>query len=85
MVPSRAGFLNIQTVKGKSGNTEVKLSPRQSDLDKMRADVSSKHYLETSDLLYLRKEIDSIAAWIVEQARIANADNVIPMAKKKKS
>ncbi len=49
------------------------------------ADVSSKHYMETSDLLYLRKEIDTIAAWIVEQARIENADNVIPMAKKKKA
>ena len=49
------------------------------------ADVSSKHYMETSDLLYLRKEIDTIAAWIVEQARIENADNVIPIAKKKKA
>ncbi len=49
------------------------------------ADVSSKHYLETSDLLYLRAEIDTIAAWIVEQARIAKADNVVPMPKRKKA
>ncbi len=49
------------------------------------ADVSSKHYMETSDLLYLRNEIDTIASWIVEQARIANADNVIPMANRKKA
>ena len=46
------------------------------------ADVSSKHYLETSDLLYLRAEIDTIAAWVVEQARVAKADNVIPMMQK---
>ena len=43
------------------------------------ADVSGKHYLETSDLLYLRAEIDTIADWVVEQAMIATADNVIPM------
>ena len=49
------------------------------------ADISSKHYLETSDLLYLRNEIDTITAWIVEQARIANADNVIPMTNRKKA
>jgi len=49
------------------------------------ADVSSKHYLETSDLLYLRNEIDTISAWIVEQARIAIADNVIPMTNRKKA
>jgi len=42
-------------------------------------DVSGKHYLETSDLLYLRAEIDIIADWVVEQARIAKTDNVIPM------
>lgn len=49
------------------------------------ADVSSKHYMETSDLLYLRKEIDTIADWIVEQARIAKADNVIPIINRKKA
>ena len=49
------------------------------------ADVSSKHYMETSDLLYLRKEIDMIAAWIVEQARIAKTDNVISLADRKKA
>jgi integrase len=49
------------------------------------ADVSSKHYMETSDLLYLRNEIDTIAAWIVEQARIASADNVISMPNRKKA
>lgn len=47
------------------------------------ADVSSKHYMETSDLLYLRNEIDIIAAWIVEQPRIADAGNIIPMSKRK--
>jgi len=49
------------------------------------ADVSSKYYMETSDLLYLRNEIDTIAAWIIAQARIASADNVIPMANRKKA
>ncbi|WP_321416329.1 integrase family protein [uncultured Desulfobacter sp.] len=44
------------------------------------ADISSKHYLDTDDLLYLRDEINTIAAWIVEQARIANTNNVITMA-----
>lgn len=46
-------------------------------------DVSGKHYLETSDLLYLRAEIDTIADWVVEQAGIADADNVVPMPRKK--
>jgi hypothetical protein len=45
-------------------------------------DVSSKHYLETSDLLYLRAEIGTIAAWVEEQARIAKADNVISIRKR---
>nr|WP_320193405.1 tyrosine-type recombinase/integrase [uncultured Desulfobacter sp.] len=49
------------------------------------ADVSSKHYMETSDLLYLRNEIDTIATWIVEQALIAGADNVISMPNRKKA
>nr|WP_320193408.1 hypothetical protein [uncultured Desulfobacter sp.] len=35
--------------------------------------------METSDRLYLRNEIDTIAAWIVELAKIVSADNVIPM------
>lgn len=49
------------------------------------ADVSSKHYLETSDLLYLRSEIDTIADWVIQQARIAKTDNVIPMPKTKEA
>jgi hypothetical protein len=38
-----------------------------------------------TDLLYLRNEIDTIAAGIVEQAKIASTDNVISMANRKKA
>ncbi len=47
--------------------------------------VAIKHYVETSDLQYFRPEINIIADWVVEQARIAKTDNVIPMPKTKEA
>lgn len=43
-------------------------------------DVTIDHYTETSDLRYLAPEADQIATWIADQARIAAADNVVPLA-----
>jgi integrase len=42
-------------------------------------DVELKNYTETSDLRYLAPEAEQIAAWIVEQGKIAAADNVIQL------
>jgi len=49
------------------------------------SEVSTKHYLETSDLKYLKSEINIIAEWIKEQATIAASENVIPMPDKKRA
>ena len=42
-------------------------------------DVTITNYTETSDLTYLSGETEQIAAWIVEQGKIAAADNVVPI------
>lgn len=44
-----------------------------------KGDVTIDHYTETSDLRYLSGEAEQIAAWIVEQGKIAAADNVVPL------
>jgi len=44
-----------------------------------KGDVTIDHYTETSDLTYLADEAEQIAAWIVEQGKIAAADNVIKL------
>lgn len=45
--------------------------------------VTARHYLETSHLQYLRPEVQRIADWIAEKARVAHAvaasENVIPI------
>lgn len=47
---------------------------------KLTGDVTIEHYTETSDLRYLAPEINRIARWIEQQARIATAGKkVIPM------
>ena len=45
--------------------------------------VAIKHYVETSDLLYFRTEINTIAEWVVEQAKIEKNENVIRMPVRK--
>lgn len=42
-------------------------------------DVTLDHYTETGDLRYLSGEAETIAAWIVEQGRIASGSNVVPL------
>jgi len=44
-------------------------------------DVTTMHYTETQDLRYLRDDIEKIARWVVEQGKIAAADNVVLMKK----
>jgi hypothetical protein len=41
--------------------------------------VTTKHYLETSRLQYLRPETQRIADWIEQQAAQASGANVVPM------
>ena len=47
--------------------------------------VAIKHYVETSDLQYLKSEINTIANWVDEQAKIDKAENVIKMPQKEAS
>jgi integrase len=47
--------------------------------------VAIKHYVETSDLQYFKAEVNIIAKWIVEQAKIEQAENVIRMPQKEVS
>ena len=42
-------------------------------------DVTLDNYTETSDLRYLSGEAETIAAWIVEQGKIASGTNVIQL------
>jgi hypothetical protein len=35
----------------------------------------------TSDLTYLSEETDQIASWIVEQGKVAAADNVVQISR----
>jgi integrase len=44
-----------------------------------KGDVTIDNYTETSDLRYLSGEAETIAAWIIEQGKIADGANVIPM------
>ena len=46
-----------------------------------KGDVTIDSYTETSDLRYLSGEAETIAAWIVEQGKIASGANVIPFNK----
>ena len=46
--------------------------------------VAIKHYVETSDLKYFRSEVNIIANWVVEQAKIEKTENIIRIPKKKK-
>lgn len=43
------------------------------------ASVTAVHYLETSNLRYLRRETQSISDWIEGQAAIATGANVVPL------
>lgn len=42
-----------------------------------KGDVTIDNYTETSDLRYLSSEAETIAAWIVEQGKVADGANVI--------
>lgn len=44
-------------------------------------DVTITNYTETSDLTYLSEETEQIASWIVEQGKIAAADNVVQISR----
>jgi len=42
-------------------------------------DVTLDHYTETNDLRHLAPEAEQIAAWIVEQGKIASGANVVKL------
>lgn len=44
-------------------------------------DVTTKHYVESSDLQYLKDDLERITSWVIEQGKIAAADNVVLMKK----
>ena len=44
---------------------------------KLSGDVTINSYTETSDLRYLSTEVNQIADWITEQAKVAAAENVV--------
>lgn len=44
-----------------------------------KGDVTLAHYIETSDLTYLSGEAEQIAAWIVEQGKIAAGANAVQL------
>ncbi|MDP1550508.1 MAG: integrase family protein [Nitrosomonas sp.] len=44
-----------------------------------KGDVTLDHYTETNDLRYLSGEAEQIAAWIVEQGKIAAGANVVQL------
>ncbi len=46
-------------------------------------DVMLKNYSETESMLFLSGEVETIAAWIVKQGKIASAGNIVQLRKKK--
>jgi integrase len=44
---------------------------------KLSGDITISAYTETSNLDYLSGEVEDIATWIAEQARVATSDNVV--------
>ena len=48
-------------------------------LNHQESGVTVKHYVETSDLRYFKPEVNTITEWVVEQAKIAKIENIIPM------
>lgn len=52
-------------------------------MNHLSADVTIKHYTETNDLTDMSPEINKIADWVIRQGVIAEADNVIPLKKRR--
>lgn len=70
-----------RTFKAMAIENQIELWKANLLMNHQESGVAIKHYVETSDLQYFRSEINTIADWVVEQARIAKTDNVIPMKK----
>lgn len=52
---------------------------------KLSGDITITHYTETSDLRYLKKDIDAMASWIVQQGIIAKSKKIVPFPMKRKA
>lgn len=74
-----------RTFKAMAIENRIELWKANLLMNHQESGVAIKHYVETSDLQYFMSEVNTIADWIVEQARIAKTDNVIPMSKRKKA
>ena len=51
---------------------------------KLSGDVTIEHYSDKKDLRFLKPETEKVSQWIVEQAKIAAAQNVVPIEKARK-
>ena len=74
-----------RTFKAMAIENQIELWKANLLMNHQESGVAIKHYVETSDLQYFRQEVNIIADWIVEQAKIAKTENVIPMTGRKKA
>jgi len=74
-----------RTFKAMAIEKQIELWKANLLMNHQESGVAIKHYVETSDLQYFRPEINTISDWVVEQAKIAKMENVIPMSKKKEA
>jgi integrase len=66
-------------------NNQIELWKAKLLLNHQESGVTVKHYIETSDLQYFKPEVNTISEWIVEQAKIAKIDNIIPMSERRRA
>ncbi|MDY0222029.1 MAG: hypothetical protein RBR67_12900 [Desulfobacterium sp.] len=66
-------------------NNGIELWKAKLLLNHQESGVTVKHYIETSDLRYFKPEVNTIAKWVVEQAKIAKIKNIIPMPDRKQA
>lgn len=71
-------FLSVTTLSKYDHIKEVR-TPMKKISETIKSNVTAH------DLRRTFKEIATLASWIVEQARIVRANNVIPMADRKKA
>lgn len=74
-----------RTFKAMAIENHIELWKANLLMNHQESGVSIKHYVETSDLLYFKPEVNIISDWIIEQAKIAKTENVIPMKSRKEA
>ena len=66
-----------RTFRAIAGKCDIELWKTKLLMNHVSTDVTITNYTETNDMRYLSGESEQIAAWIVEQGKIAAADNVV--------